>query len=280
LRGVKLTDIFELIKEALSYSFMQRAIIVGVFIALSSALLGIFLVLKKYSMIGDGLAHVSFATVAIALFLGTSPLLISIPIVILSSIFIMQLNEKAGLHGDAAIGLVSSFSVALGVLISSVAGGFNIDLFSYLFGSILAIKDSDMYLSIVLAGFVIALVVFFYNDLFAVTHDEEFASVIGIRTKLMNYLIATLASITIVLGIRVVGTMLISSMIVFPTVTALQVSRSFKSTIVISALISVAAVIIGVLTSYVLNFPSGATIVMVNAFVFIVFFALKPILRS
>ncbi len=275
-----MTDIIELIKEALSYSFMQRAIIVGVFIALSSTLLGIFLVLKKYSMIGDGLAHVSFATVAIALFLGTSPLLISIPIVILSSIFIMQLNEKAGLHGDAAIGLVSSFSVALGVLISSVAGGFNIDLFSYLFGSILAIKDSDMYLSIVLAGFVIALVVFFYNDLFAVTHDEEFASVIGIRTKLMNYLIATLASITIVLGIRVVGTMLISSMIVFPTVTALQVSRSFKSTIVISALISVAAVIIGVLTSYVLNFPSGATIVMVNAFVFIVFFALKPILRS
>jgi zinc transport system permease protein len=275
-----LTDIFELIKEALSYSFMQRAIIVGIFIALSSALLGIFLVLKKYSMIGDGLAHVSFATVAIALFFGTSPLLVSIPIVILSSIFIMQLNEKAGLHGDAAIGLVSSFSVALGVLISSVAGGFNIDLFSYLFGSILAIKDSDMYLSIVLAGFVIALVVFFYNDLFAVTHDEEFASVIGIRTKLMNYLIATLASITIVLGIRVVGTMLISSMIVFPTVTALQVSRSFKSTIVISALISVAAVIIGVLASYVLNFPSGATIVMVNALVFIVFFALKPILRS
>ncbi|WP_206363839.1 metal ABC transporter permease [Gudongella oleilytica] len=275
-----MTDIFELIKEALSYSFMQRAIIVGIFIALSSALLGIFLVLKKYSMIGDGLAHVSFATVAIALFFGTSPLLVSIPIVILSSIFIMQLNEKAGLHGDAAIGLVSSFSVALGVLISSVAGGFNIDLFSYLFGSILAITDSDMYLSIVLAGFVIALVVFFYNDLFAVTHDEEFASVIGIRTKLMNYLIATLASITIVLGIRVVGTMLISSMIVFPTVTALQVSRSFKSTIVISALISVAAVIIGVLASYVLNFPSGATIVMVNALVFIVFFALKPILRS
>lgn len=275
-----MTEVFELIKEALSYSFMQRAIIVGVFIALSSALLGIFLVLKKYSMIGDGLAHVSFATVAIALFLGTSPLLVSIPVVILASIFIMKLNEKAGLHGDAAIGLVSSFSVALGVLISSVAGGFNIDLFSYLFGSILAIKDSDLYLSVILAGFVIALVVFFYNDLFAVTHDEEFASVIGVRTKLMNYLIATLASITIVLGIRVVGTMLISSMIVFPTVTALQISRSFKSTILISALISVAAVIIGVLTSYVLNFPSGATIVMVNALMFIVFFVLKPILRN
>lgn len=250
-----MTGIIDLIKEALSYDFMQRALIVGMFIALSSALLGIFLVLKKYSMIGDGLAHVSFATVAIALFIGASPLLVSIPVVVLASIFIMQLNEKAGLHGDAAIGLVSSFSVALGVLISSLAGGFNVDLFSYLFGSILAIREFDMYLSVVLAGFVIALVVFFYNDLFAVTHDEEFASVIGIRTKLMNYLIATLASITIVLGIRVVGTLLISSMIIFPTVTALQVSRSFRSTLLISAIVSVAAVVIGVLGSYALNLP-------------------------
>jgi zinc transport system permease protein len=275
-----MTGIIVLIKEALSYNFMQRALIVGIFIALSSALLGIFLVLKKYSMIGDGLAHVSFATVAIALFIGASPLLVSIPVVVLASIFIMQLNEKAGLHGDAAIGLVSSFSVALGVLISSLAGGFNVDLFSYLFGSILAIREFDMYLSVVLAGFVIALVVFFYNDLFAVTHDEEFASVIGIRTKLMNYLIATLASITIVLGIRVVGTLLISSMIIFPTVTALQVSRSFRSTLLISAIVSVAAVVIGVLGSYVLNLPSGASIVMVNAIFFIVFFAVKPLVRQ
>lgn len=275
-----MTGIIDLIKEALSYDFMQRALIVGMFIALSSALLGIFLVLKKYSMIGDGLAHVSFATVAIALFIGASPLLVSIPVVVLASIFIMQLNEKAGLHGDAAIGLVSSFSVALGVLISSLAGGFNVDLFSYLFGSILAIREFDMYLSVVLAGFVIALVVFFYNDLFAVTHDEEFASVIGIRTKLMNYLIATLASITIVLGIRVVGTLLISSMIIFPTVTALQVSRSFRSTLLISAIVSVAAVVIGVLGSYALNLPSGASIVMVNAIFFIVFFAVKPLVRQ
>lgn len=274
-----MTEIFELIREALEYSFMQRAMIVGILIALSSALLGIFLVLKKYSMIGDGLAHVSFATVALAIFLGASPLLVSIPIVVLASIFIMQLNEKAGLHGDAAIGLVSSFSVAFGVMISSVAGGFNVDLFSYLFGSILAIKDSDIYLSVALAGFVIALVAFFYNDLFAVTHDEEFASVIGIKTKLMNYLIATLASITIVLGIRVVGTMLISSMIVFPTVTALQVSRSFKSTILISSAVSVVAVVVGVLGSYVFNFPSGASIVMVNAIIFVIFFSLKPLLR-
>lgn len=269
----------ELIKEAMGLAFMQRAMIVGTAIALSSALLGIFLVLKKYSMIGDGLAHVSFATVAIALLLGASPLLVSIPIVTIASIFIMQLNEKAGIHGDAAIGLVSSFSVALGVLISSVAGGFNVDLFSYLFGSILAIKPEDMYFSIILAAIIISLIILFYHDLFAVTHDESFASVIGIGTKRMNYLIATLTSITIVLGIRVVGTMLISSMIVFPTVTALQISRSFKSTIIISALVSIIAVITGVLGSYIFNFPSGASIVMINAFLFLVFMGMKRFIR-
>ncbi|WP_409227898.1 metal ABC transporter permease [Gudongella sp. SC589] len=272
-------EIVELIREAMGLAFMQRAMIVGTAIALSSALLGIFLVLKKYSMIGDGLAHVSFATVAIALLLGASPLLVSIPIVTVASIFIMQLNEKAGIHGDAAIGLVSSFSVALGVLISSVAGGFNVDLFSYLFGSILAIKQMDMYLSIVLAGLIVSLIILFYHDLFAVTHDEAFASVIGIGTKRMNYLIATLTSITIVLGIRVVGTMLISSMIVFPTVTALQISRSFKSTIIISAIVSIIAVMTGVIGSYVFNLPSGASIVMVNAFLFLLFLGMKRFIR-
>lgn len=272
--------IIDTITEALSYGFMQRAIIVGVLIGLSSAMLGIFLVLKKYSMIGDGLAHVSFATVAIALFLNTSPLLISIPIVIVASILIMELNEKAGIHGDAAIGLVSSFSVALGVLLSSVAGGFNVDLFGYLFGSILSIQESDLWLSVVLAVGVIFTVIFFYNDLFAITHDEAFSSVIGIPTKRRNYLIATLTSVTIVLGIRVVGTMLISSMIIFPTVAALQISKSFKSTIVISSLISVFSVVLGVLGSYVYNLPSGASIVMINAAVFVVLMGYKRFARS
>ena len=177
-------------------------------------------------------------------------------------------------------GLVSSFSVAFGVMIASIAGGFNIDLFSYLFGSILAIKESDMYFSFLLAFVVIALIIFFYNDLFAVTHDEEFASVIGIKTKRMNYLIATLTSITIVLGIRVVGTLLISSMIIFPTVTALQVSRSFKSTIIISSIIAIISVTVGVIASYIFNFPSGATIVMVNTIMFIIFLAAKKIIRA
>ncbi len=237
--------------------------------------LGIFLVLKKQSMIGDGLAHVSFATIAIALFLNKSPLVVSIPLTILSSFLILKLNEKAGLHGDAAIGLVSSFAVALGVLISSMAKGFNVDLFSYLFGSILVISKLDVVLSIILSILVILLILVFYNNLFAITYDEEFAAVIGLKPKYMNYLISILTSITVVLGIRVVGTMLISSMIIFPTVTALLVSKGFKDTIFISSIVSVLSVILGTFLSYMFNFPTGATIVIINSIFFIIFFYSK-----
>ena len=263
--------------EAFKYQFIIKALIVGSLIALSSSVLGIFLVLKKFSMIGDGLAHVSFATVALALLLQSSPLIVSIPVVILASFLILKLNEKADLHGDAAIGLVSSFSVAFGVLLASISGGFNVDLFSYLFGSILVISEIDIVFSIILSIVVVVGLLLFYNALFAVTHDEEFAGVIGIDVKLMNRVIAILTSITIVLGIRVVGTMLISSMIIFPTVTALQLSRSFKQTILLSVLISVFCVIAGVLISFVFNLPSGATIVMLNAICFAIFFIIKSV---
>lgn len=269
--------VISLIVEAVQYDFMLKALLVGSLIAVCCSFLGIFLVLKKYSMIGDGLAHVSFATIAVALLLSASPLLVSIPLVILSSFLILKLNEKADLHGDAAIGLMSSFSVAAGVLISSVARGFNIDLFSYLFGSILVISNMDVILSVVLSVVVIFMIFFFYNNLFAITYDEEYAQVIGLNTKAMNYLISVLTSITIVLGIRVVGTMLISSMIIFPTVTALQVSKGFKGTILISSAVSVSCVVIGVFASFVLNLPTGATIVMLNAFCFAVFFCIKKL---
>lgn len=263
---------FTLILEALKYDFILRAILVGSLIALCCSFLGIFLVLKKYSMIGDGLAHVSFATIAIALFLNKSPLVISIPLVILSSFLILKLNEKADIHGDAAIALISSFAVAAGVLITSVAKGFNIDLFSYLFGSILVISKLDVRLSIILSVVVIFATIFFYNNLFAITYDEEFATVIGLNAKHMNYLISVLTSITVVLGIRVVGTMLISSMIIFPTITALQISKGFKDTILISSIVSVLSVILGTFISYILNFPTGATIVIVNTVFFMLFF--------
>lgn len=264
-----------MILDALQYGFIQKALIAGSLIALSCAFLGVFLVLRKFSMIGDGLAHVSFATVALALLLSYSPLLVSIPLVIASSFLILKLNEKANLHGDAAIGLVSSLSVAIGIVIASLAQGFNIDLFSYLFGSILVISDLDVYLSVGLSSLVIGMIVFYYHDLFAITYDEAYARVSGMKVEWLNYLIAILTSITIVLGIRVVGTMLVSSLIVFPAVTALQVSRSFKHAMTIASLVSILCVVTGVFLSFMLNLPTGGTIVILNAICFAISFSTK-----
>lgn len=261
---MNITSIFKL----LAYAFVQRALIVGLLIAISSSFLGIFLVLRKYSMIGDGLAHVSFATVALALVLNQSPLIISIPIVSLASLLILKLSEENRIGGDAAIGLIASTSLAIGVFIASVSNGFSIDLSSYLFGSILIISQSDVYLSMILTFLIVTLVVVFYQDLFAMTYDLDYAKVSGRQTKRLNQLISILTAITIVLGIRVVGTMLISSLIIFPTVTALRLSKGFKSTIIWAVIISIFSVITGIVLSVVLDFPTGSSIVLINAMLF------------
>ena len=265
----------DLIFSALQYTFMQRALLVGIMIAVSSSFLGIFLVLRRYSMIGDGLAHVSFATVAFALLFQQSPLVISIPIVIMASFLILKLSEENRIGGDAAIGLVASFSVALGVFVSSLAKGFNVDLFSYLFGSILVIGQSDVIFSVFLSITVIGVILFYYQDLFALTYDEEYAVVMGKKPKKLSRILAVLTSITIVLGIRVVGTMLISSLIIFPTVTALQLNRGFKQTIALAIVISVSAVVLGIFASFIFNFPTGSTIVLMNS----AFFGISYLIR-
>jgi len=272
-----MTNSLSLFFEAFQYDFIIKALIVGSLIAICCAFLGVFLVLKKYSMIGDGLAHVSFASVAIALLFSSSTLLVSIPIVIAASILILKLNEKADIHGDAAIGLVSSFAIAVGVLIASLSNGFNVDLMSYLFGSILVISDADVIISFILVPIVILTIIIFYHSLVAITYNEEFAQVLGLNTKMMNYLIAILTSITISLGIRIVGTMLISSLIVFPSVTALQVAKGFKATLIIAMIIAVVCVVLGVLLSFMFNLPSGATIVMLNAICFVLMFGIKKV---
>ena len=261
---MNITSIFKL----LSYAFVQRALIVGLLIAISSSFLGIFLVLRKYSMIGDGLAHVSFGTVALALVLNQSPLIISIPIVSLASLLILKLSEENRIGGDAAIGLIASTSLAIGVFITSVSNGFSVDLSSYLFGSILIIAQSDVYLSLVLTVLIVSLVLVFYQDLFAMTYDLDYAKVSGRKTKRLNQLLSILTAITIVLGIRVVGTMLISSLIIFPTVSALRLSKGFKSTIIWAVIIAIISVMSGILISVTLDFPTGSSIVLINALLF------------
>ena len=263
---MNITSIFNLF----SYTFLQRALIVGLLISISSSFLGIFLVLRKYSMIGDGLAHVSFATVALALLLNQSPLIISIPIVSLSSLLILKLSEENRIGGDAAIGLISSTAVAIGVMISSVSSGFSVDLYSYLFGSILIISEMDVYLSLVLSIIIVGTVIYFYQDLFAMSYVMDYAKVSGRKTKQLNQIISFLTSITIVLGIRVVGTMLISSLIIFPTVSALRLSNSFKSTIIWAVIISSFSVVFGLLISISFDLPTGSSIVLINALVFVI----------
>lgn len=271
----------ELLSKAFEYNFIREALIVGVLVAISCAMLGTFLVLRKLSLIGDGLAHVSFAGVAIAMLTAQSPLIVGIPLVAGASLLIMKLNEKTNIHGDAAIGLVSSVAIASGVLITSLSGGYNVDLFSYLFGSLLVISQLDLILSVILAASVLAAVFWLYPKLFAMTYDEEYARILGINVSRMNYLLSVLTAITIALGIRIVGTMLISSMIIFPAVTALQLTRSFKMTLIIAGVTSVTSVILGVLSSFVFNLPTGATIVMINAVFFGLSFAYrKVIIRS
>lgn len=266
---------FELIIDAFSYQFIQRAFIVGILVAISSSFIGTFLVLKKFSMIGDGLAHVSFASVALAFLLGESPLLVSIPIVLLASLLILTLTEKAHLHGDAAIGLISASAVALGVIIIDLGTGFNVDIYNYLFGSILTTQSIDVWIALTLSIAVIITIIFFYNSLFSITYDEEFSKANQMNTKVANYLLACLTSATIVLGIRVVGTMLISSLIIFPTVSALQIARGFKQTIIYALFISVIAVILGLLSSIIIDTPPGAMIVMVNASIFILLYLIR-----
>lgn len=265
----------EMILEALSYNFIQRALVGGILISVTCSFLGVFLVLRNYSLIGDGLAHINFATIAIALLLGFSPLMFSIPLTIGASFIIYKLNSSKKLEGDTAIALVSSFAVALGVIISSLAGGFNVDLFSYLFGSILLITRAELYISAIVCVTLIGTMLLYYNDLLSVTYDEEFSKVMGINTKFLNNLILIITAIAISIGIRLVGTMLISSLIVFPSATSMHIARSFKGMIIYSFIISVVSIVTGILVSYVLDVPSGATIVIVNSLLFAGSFLLK-----
>ena len=253
-----------LLFEILHYPFIQRAIISGVFIGCCCAFLGVFLVLRRFSLIGDGLAHVSLAAVGLGLLLNTQPLWVAIPLLMAASLWILWLTDKADVYADAAIGLVSAVSVAIGITLASVGKGFNVDLFSFLFGNILAISLPEVILSVILSVVVIGTVILLYHELFAIAFEEEYARVLGIPVERINQILILCTALTVSLGIRVVGTMLISSLIIFPAVTALQIARGFRLAMLLAAVISTISVLAGVFLSCLLNLPTGATIVLVN----------------
>lgn len=255
---------FDTVIEMLSYPFMTRAFLVGSLVALCSALLGVSLVLKRYSMIGDGLSHVGFGAMAIAAAMNAAPLTVAIPVVIVAAILLLRISGNAKIKGDAAIALISTTSLAIGVMVISLTTGMNTDVYNYMFGSILAMSAEDVKLSLVLSVFVLILFIAFYHKIFAITFDETFARATGVKAGVYNTLIAVLTAVTIVLGMRMMGALLISSLIIFPALTSMRVCRTFKSVIINAAVISVVCLIAGVTLSYVAATPAGASVVLAN----------------
>lgn len=261
---------FNFFQQLFSYGFILRALIAGILISLCAALLGITLVLKRFSMIGDGLSHVGFGTIAIAMALNWSPLAVSIPVCILAAFLLLKVSSNSNVKGDASIALISSSALAIGILVTSLTSGLNTDVTSFMFGSILAITKSDMFLSIIVATIVLSLFVILYNRIFMVTFDESFATSSGIKTNLYNGLIAVLTSLTIVVGMRLMGAMMISSLIVFPALSAMRIFKSFKKVVIFSAILSVVCFFAGLLASFAWSTPAGASIVVANLIAFLI----------
>ena len=295
--GTVVEDIGEM-GAFLQYKFIQRALVVGVLVALCAALLGVTLVLKRYSMIGDGLSHVGFGALSIAAALGfvtaeslpaflspgvrsgiedicaavsKTPLPFTLVVVIALAFLILRLSESSRIRGDAAIALLSTAALAIGVLVTSLTSGMNVDVMNYMFGSILAMSSADVAISVTLSAMVLVLFVLFCNRIFAVTFDETFARATGTATNMYNMLIAILTAVTIVIGMRMMGTMLISSLIIFPALTSMRVFSKFRHVLVSSGVISVVCLVTGIMISCLYEMPAGAAIVIVNLFAFIIF---------
>ena len=244
----------KLLLSMFAYPFIVRAFVVGILVSLCASLLGVPLVLKRYSMIGDGLSHVSFGALAVAMACGFAPLWFSIPVVVIAAFALMHVAEKSRVSADAMIAVFSASALAIGVIVTSLTTGMTTDVDSYMFGSILAMSRSDVILSVTLALCVLALYVLFYHKLFSVTFDESFS---------------VLTALTVVLGMRMMGAMLLSSLIIFPALSAMRLFKSFRSVVCFAAALSVVCFCLGLTGSYLLSTPVGATVVVCDLTAFL-----------
>ena len=270
---------FDFLAEMLSYPFMVRALLVGSLVALCSALLGVSLVLKRYSMIGDGLSHVGFGALAVAAAANAAPMAVAIPIVVLAAVLLLRIRSNTRLKGDAAIAMISTGSLAVGVMVVSMTTGMNTDVYNYMFGSILAMSREDVRLSLLLSVIVLVLYLFFYQKIFAITFDETFALATGVKANLYNTMIAILTAVTIVLGMRMMGALLVSSLIIFPALTSMRVCKTFRSTIVNASVLSVVCLLLGLTFSFLCATPAGASVVIVNLTAFVLY-ALLGVIKN
>ena len=252
-----------MILEALSYAFMQKALIVGVAVGIICSFMGTFLVLRRYSLFGDGIAHVAFGGISVGLFLGVFPLWTAFIVSILGGLGLQKLRQSTKISGDAAVAVVLSSGFAVGVILVSASGGFSVDLFSFLFGSILLISDEDVIMILAISTGVIATLILLQKQFLHLTFNEEQAKLGGLQTTLLNYAFVILAAITVVTSFRLVGMLLISALVVIPNITAMMYGKGFKKTVGISLGISVFSVISGILVSYFFNVAASGTIVVI-----------------
>lgn len=253
-----------------SYPFIQKALIVGVLTGVLAAILGVSLVLKNYSMIGDGLSHVGFGAFAIAISIGWAPLYFAIPIVILAAFFTLKISENQKINADGMIALLSSASLSIGVVVTSLSKGLNVDIYQFMFGSILATTESEVITTIVIFIAVMIFYVLFFNKIFGVTYDETFAKAIGINVNFYRMIISIITAIVIVLGMRVIGALLISGLTIFPALTSFRLTKSFKGAVIVSGIVSFISVIAGIVFSFIYSTPTGATIVIANLLIYFI----------
>ncbi|MDD3346728.1 metal ABC transporter permease [Oscillibacter sp.] len=265
--------------QMFSYPFMQRALIAGVLVSLCAALLGVSLVLKRYSMIGDGLSHVSFGALAVAVALGITPLYFSIPVVILAAFWLLRMAGRPHWNSDAAVAAMSASALALGILVISRTTGMTTDVDNYMFGSVLAMSPTDVGLSVALCAAVLVLFLRYYHKLFAVTFDESFSRATGLRVDRYNTLLAILTALTIVLGMRMMGAMLISSLVIFPALTAMRLFNSFRGVVICAAVTAVVCFCAGLTISFAFSTPVGATVVVADLVLFLLSCAASALRR-
>ena len=277
----------ELLIRYFSYPFVRYAFIAGVLISLCAGLLGVVLVLKRYSMIGDGLSHVAFGAMAIAAVLGFTPMTIALPVTVAVAVLLLLAGEKQLIKGDSAIAMLSAGSLAVGYLLlnlfpSSDTGSLSGDVCASLFGStsMMTLQGSDVWLCVGLSVAVIAFFAVFYHKIFAVTFDEGFATSSGVRVRTYNFLIAAISGVVIVLAMKLVGALLISSLIIFPALSAMRLFRSFRSVILCSAVISVVGSLTGLLLALLLSTPTGASVAVVHIVIFAIFSVLGKLRRA
>ena len=253
-----------MIFEIFQYGFMQRALVSGIAVAISCSVIGLFLVLRRQSLYGDALSHVAFGGIAVGLFANISPIWMAFIVSILASLGITKLRQSAKISADSAVAVLLSSGLAIGVVLIGLAGGFSLDLYSFLFGSILLISSQDQTMILTITAIVLIIMYKIYRKLMYIAFDEEQANVSGIDVARFNYLFIVLASVTVITSLRLVGVLLISSLIVIPNITAILFGKGFKKTALISIIIAILSVIGGIVTSYLMNLAPGGTIVIIS----------------